>query len=384
MIKVAIVTATRAEYCFLVPLIERLNNDEEISLDLIVTGTHLSGKYGSTVKEIEKDGFPIAHRIDILTEGNKPSDISLTMSKALAKFAKCFEEDRPDAVILSGDRTEILAIAIAAANALIPIFHLHGGEVTEGALDDSIRHAITKLSYLHFTTTEVYRKRVIQLGESPDRVFNVGSLGTENILNKQLMSEKEIRNNIGIPTGLEYVIVTFHPVTLEGDTFRKDIEELCDAMESLDELFFVITGSNADVGGEEINARMKEFSQDNDNAVFVANLGMIRYLSAVKYAKCVLGNSSSGITEAPIIGTPTVNIGNRQKGRILPKSVICCSPHKGEIVEAVKKSVNMKRRKSELFGDGNTSIKIVNIVKDYLLNNKIVMKKGFYDINYND
>lgn len=380
MKKVAIVTATRAEYCFLIPLIRKLYEDNEIDLNLIVTGTHLSAKYGKTIDDINADRFPISHVINILTDGNTAFDISLTMAKALEGFARCFKEDRPDAVILSGDRTEILSIAIAAMNELIPIFHIHGGEVTEGAVDDCIRHALTKMSYLHFTSTEIYRKRVIQLGESPDRVFNVGSLGTENILNIEFMSEEEIRKDIGIPTDISYALVTYHPVTLGRETVEKDARELCEAMVKCDSLFYVITGSNADVGGQTINSIMEEFSLNHTNSIYMKNLGMRRYLSATKYATCIIGNSSSGIMEAPVIGTPTVNIGDRQRGRIMPDTVICAKAVRKDIISAIKEAERMQHKKSDIFGDGNTSRKIVNIMKDFMYSDRIKLKKGFYDL----
>ena len=302
------------------------------------------------------------------------------MSNAIFSFARCFDKDRPDGIILSGDRTETLAIAIAAMNALIPIFHLHGGEVTEGAVDDSVRHAITKLSYLHFTTTEEYRRRVIQLGEAPDRVFNVGSLGTENILNQELMSEYDLKNNIGIPKDSDFAVVTYHPVTLEGERYKQDINELLKALKRHSNLFYVITGSNADAGGEEINAMMKEFCNSNSFAVFVNNLGLKRYLSAIKYARCVIGNSSSGIMEAPIFGTPTVNIGDRQKGRIMPDTIICSDPSQESIDYAIDRALLDGRNVTEMFGDGNTSKQIVDVIKDFLLNKRIDLKKGFYDL----
>ena len=218
MKKIAIVTATRAEYGLLTPLIRRIINDKELKLELIVTGAHLSDKQEYTINAIYEDGFPISHIIPILEGGNSAYDISATMANAIRGFARCFRDDRPDMVVILGDRTEMLGIASAAMNERIPIAHIHGGEITEGAVDDCIRHALTKMSYIHFTATEEYRNRVIQLGESPNRVFNVGSLGTENILNEKLMNENEIRDDIGISLDKKYSVVTFHPVTLVDET----------------------------------------------------------------------------------------------------------------------------------------------------------------------
>lgn len=381
MKKIAIVTATRAEYGLLTPLIRKIQEDCELELDLIVTGSHLVKKQGYTINNIFNDGFPISYEIPILEAGNSPYDISLTMANALNGFARCFRDDRPDMVVILGDRTEMLAIASAAMNERIPIAHVHGGEVTEGAVDDCIRHAITKMSYLHFTATELYKKRVVQLGESPDRVYNVGALGTENILHEKLFSEDEIRKEIGIVGEYPYSVVTFHPVTLEGDgEIEEQIKELCAAMEYKKEIFFVVTGANADAGGDKINKILDEYAKKHNNILFTTNLGMKKYLSAVKYAVFVLGNSSSGIIEAPVLGTPTVNIGDRQKGRLMAKTIVGCKPNRNEIINAIEKAEKMPHIASGMYGDGNTAQQIVDIIKDYLLNNKINLKKGFFNM----
>ena len=380
MKKVAVVTATRAEYGILTPLIKAINDDSELELDLIVTGTHLSEKHGYTKKFIEADGLPIAHEIPILENGNTPYDISITMANAVRGFAECFKNDRPDIVIILGDRTEMLGIASAAMNERIPIAHLHGGEVTEGAVDDCVRHALSKMSYLHFTSTEVYRKRVIQLGESPERVFFVGALSTENILKAPLKSESVIRNDVGIPTDKPYSVVTFHPVTLEENSAKEQTLELCRAMEQKNEYFYLITMANSDAGGDTVNTIFANFADKHDNVKLVSSLGMIRYLSAVKYAKFVLGNSSSGIVEAPVLGTPTVNIGDRQRGRLMADTIINCSPDIESIVGAIKRAEIAEHTPTLMYGDGETSAKIVSVIKDYLLNGKIDLKKKFFDL----
>ena len=374
----AIVTATRAEYGLLSPLIRLINTDCELTLDLIVTGAHLSDKYGYTLDEIRKDGFDIDYEIPILDEDNSPLGISITMANAIKGFARCFKDDRPDMVVILGDRTEMLGVAVAALNERIPIAHIHGGEVTEGAIDDCIRHAITKMSYLHFASTEVYRNRIIQMGEEPDRVFNVGALGTENILSQQLLTEEVFRKDVGIPDGMDYAVVTFHPVTMEDDTVEKQIEELCESMKSKSNYFYLITGSNADAGGDKANNILRTFASDSKNRCFVQSLGMERYLSAVKYAAFVLGNSSSGIIEAPTLGTPTVNIGDRQKGRIMAPSVICCKPFVDDIVNAIERAVLFGKRPSKLYGDGHTSEKIVYEIKRSFIDG-IRLKKSFYN-----
>lgn len=380
MKKIAVVTATRAEYGILTPLIKAIDDDNELELDLIVTGTHLSEKHGYTKKFIEMDGFRISHEITILEDGNTPFDISITMANAIMGFAECFRDDRPDMVVLLGDRTEMLGIAAAAMNERIPIAHLHGGEVTEGAVDDCVRHALSKMSYLHFASTEVYRNRIIQLGESPDRVFFVGALSTENILKAPLMSERELRENVGIPKDMTYSVVTFHPVTLETNSAKRQTLELCKAMEECNENFYLITMANADAGGDMVNKLLEEFADSRKNVKLVSSLGMKRYLSAVKYCEFVLGNSSSGIIEAPVLGAPTVNIGDRQKGRLMAETIINCEPKCKDIVEAIRNAESMEHTSTLMYGDGNTSEKIISIIKDVLINEKVDLKKKFYDI----
>ena len=380
MKKIAVITATRAEYGLLIPLIRRITEDAELELCLIVTGTHLSDKYGCTINAIRKDGFLIAHEIPILEDGNTSFDISLTMANATKGFAACFRDDRPDMVVILGDRTEMLGVAVAAMNERIPIAHIHGGEVTEGAVDDCIRHALTKISYLHFTSAEVYRKRVIQMGESPERVFHVGALGLENIKNVQLFSRKELEDSIGVGLGKEYAVVTFHPETLEENTAESQVEEICAAMEARSEIFFLITAANADAGGENVNRLFMKYVEKCKNACFVYNLGTKFYLSAIKNAAFVLGNSSSGIYEAPALGVPTINIGNRQKGRLMAESVINCIPKREEIMRAMEKAEKSEHFISTLFGDGKTSEKIVKTIKVYLMKKNISLKKGFYEV----
>lgn len=380
MKKIAVVTATRAEYGILTPLIKAINDDDELELELIVTGTHLSEKHGNTIKFIRNDGFPIAHELPILEDGNTPYDISVTMANALLRTAECLRDDRPDMMVILGDRTEMLGIAAAAMNERIPIAHLHGGEVTEGAVDDCVRHALSKMSYLHFTSTEVYRRRVIQLGEDPERVFFVGALSTENILKAPLFSESEIRSEIGIPENMPYSVVTFHPVTLEADSARQQTLELCRAMEECSENYYLITMANADAGGDMVNKLLGEFADSHGNVKLVSSLGMKRYLSAVKYCSFVLGNSSSGIIEAPVLGAPTVNIGDRQKGRLMADTIINCEPDSGSIAEAIHTAETAEHHSTLMYGDGSTSEKIIAVLKDVLMNDKVDLKKKFYDI----
>lgn len=380
MKKIAIVTATRAEYGILKPLIEGLGKENEFEVQLLVTGTHLSEKHGVTQQEIIGDGNSIYRKIPILEQGNTPCDVSCTMANAIRGFALYFAQEKPDILIILGDRTEMLGICCAAMNERIPIAHLHGGELTEGAVDDCVRHAITKMSYLHFAATEVYRNRIIQMGEQPERVYNVGALGVENILNTQLLSYEDMCAQTGIPLGREYVVVTFHPVTLEDNTVEKQTEELIQAMREENKFFYLITKANADAGGDIVNEMFETFEKKQENVKLVASLGMLRYLSAVKYSAFVLGNSSSGIIEAPALGVPTVNIGDRQKGRLMSESVISCKNEVKDIVSAIASAEKVNHQESYLYGDGTTSKKIIKILKEFLQKDKIDLKKKFYDM----
>lgn len=386
--KVSILTATRAEYGLLKPLIKRLNTVENFDVRVVVTGAHLSPEFGLTYKEIEQDGINIDEKIEILLSADTPSAISKSMGLAMISFADYFEKLKPDMLIVLGDRYETLAVATVAMNQRIPIVHLHGGETTEGAIDESIRHAITKMSYLHFTSTEEYRSRVIQLGENPDRVFSVGAIGIENIVNEKLMSKSELEKSINYKLDKPYALVTFHPVTLEGNEYRKQVKELLDVCELYKDMKFIFTKANADASGRTINQMIDDFVERNNHVVAFNSLGMLRYLSALKYSTMVIGNSSSGLLEAPSFGIPTINIGDRQKGRLQADSVINCKPDKDDIERAIKIALS-KEFKEEVkntinpYGDGNTSEKIVEIIKDFILNNKINLKKKFYDCGVN-
>ncbi|NBI07141.1 UDP-N-acetylglucosamine 2-epimerase [Senegalia massiliensis] len=381
---ISIVTATRAEYGLLKPIIEKLNLIEEFDVRVVATGAHLSSEFGLTYKEIEQDGIVIDEKIEILLSSDTPSSISKSMGIAMISFADYFEKLNPDMLIVLGDRYETFAVSTVAMNQRIPIAHLYGGETTEGAIDESIRHAITKLSYLHFTSTEKYRKRVIQLGENPERVFSIGAIGIENVLNQKLMNKSEVEKSIEFMLEKPYAIVTFHPVTLEGDNSKEQIKELLSACRLYEDIKFIFTKANADSNGRVINKMIDDFVYNNDNAIAFASLGMIRYLSALKYCSMVIGNSSSGLVEAPSFGVPTINIGDRQKGRIQSDSVINCKPYKDDIKNAIDLALTQEfkiKAKNTInpYGDGNTSSKIVEIIKNFVINDKINLKKKFYD-----
>lgn len=385
MKKICVVTTTRAEYGLLYPLIRRLLVCGEWKVQLVVTGTHLEPEFGNTYQEIEKDRIPIFAKLPILAPGDGPLAVSRTMARALEGFAEYFREEQPDLLILLGDRTELLGIAAAAMNQQVPIAHIHGGELTQGAVDDSVRHALTKMSHLHFASAEEYRRRIIQLGEEPDRVFNVGALGVENILRQELFPREELSAAAGFPADRDYVVVTFHPVTREEGTAGRQVQELFAAMEQRSGLFYLITKANSDAGGRQINAYMEARTAGRENMKLVSSLGMKRYLSAVKYARFVLGNSSSGIIEAPSLGVPTVNIGDRQQGRLMAKSIIHCEPDCQAILEAMDRALERKTVSWESpYGDGTASERIVSILKERLLQGKLELKKKFYDITWSE
>ena len=387
MKRIVILTATRAEYGLLKTLMIKLSQNKNFDLRVAVTGMHLSSEFGLTVKEIEADGIIVDKKIEILLSSDTPVALSKSMGLAMIGFAEYFEDCKPDGLIVLGDRFETLAVCCAAMNARIPIFHLHGGEATEGLIDEAVRHAITKMSFLHFATTQEYKKRIIQLGEAPDRVFCVGAMGVENALNANLMTLQELEKSLGVRLGSRFAVGTFHPVTLENCTAGKQTKELLSAIDKHSETVFLFTKANADTDGRVINSLMQDYSSKHSNFYLVDSLGMCRYLSALKYAVYVIGNSSSGLIEAPSFHIPTIDIGDRQKGRIAGGTVIHCNPDAKSISEAIEKAESDSFRMeiknlANPYGDGNTSEKIIDAIKDYLLNDKIDIKKKFYDIDF--
>ena len=386
--KIAVLTATRAEYGLLKPIIQSLLNETDFDVNVVVTGAHLSKDFGCTYKEIESDGIIIDEKIDILTGTDTPTAISKSMGIAISLFAEYFEKSKPDALIVLGDRYETLAVCCAAMNARIPIIHLHGGETTQGAIDEAIRHSITKMSYLHFTSNEIHRKRVIQLGESPDRVFNVGAIGVENILKTKLLSKEELENFIDFKLDKNFALVTFHPVTLENANIEEQFKQLEDALDHFKDMKFIFTKANADAGGRTINKMIDEFIVNRSNVIAFTSMGILKYLTAMKYCSMVIGNSSSGIIEAPSFKIPTINIGNRQKGRMQAESVINCDCTEEDIVNAMNISMSNEFREKiknvvNPYGDGNTTEKIIRILKEVFSKEEISLKKEFFDIEFN-
>ncbi len=384
MKKVCVVTATRAEYGLLYPLIARLQENRNLELQLLVTGAHLEKAYGETVKEIEKDGFVPDASVPIIVD-DSPNGILKTMGNAVQYVGEALSTLKPDLLVLLGDRYEALAIASAAVVLGIPIAHLHGGEVTYGAYDEMFRHAITKMSHLHFTATEAYRNRVIQMGEEPERVFNVGALGVENILNMTLLSKEQLEQRLGFSID-NTLLATFHPVTMETVSQTDQFRALLEALEEQTTYKVLFTRPNADTNRNQLNVLLNDFAKKYPQRVKVVDsLGVLTYLSAMKYSVCVIGNSSSGIIEAPSMHVSTINIGNRQKGRICAESVIHCNPTKHEIKAALDK-VGSDDFKSILKQIKNpyelkeTSTKIVKQIEKFLesYNERCKM---FYDID---
>ena len=390
MKKIAVVTATRAEYGLLMPVIRELRKFESdvFKTDLIVTGTHLSKQYGMTILEIEADGLRIDHQISVSVKSDTALDISKNQAEVLEKFTILFMQEKYNAVLLLGDRYETLAIAIAAGNTRTPVFHLCGGDTTEGALDEWIRHSITKISYLHFVTNEESRKRVVQLGESPERVFNCGSTSIDNILRVADMIKEEVLESIGL-TDCKYAICTYHPVTLENENLEEQIDSFLNAMKAFPDLQFIVTKSNADQGGARINELLDEAAEKIDNLHVFTSLGIRRYLSLMKYAEFVLGNSSSGIIETPSFHVPTVNIGDRQRGRLQSDSIINCATDTNAIIKAIKRAMSKEHKDVcqnivSPYGNGHAAERIAGKAYETVLRGGIDLKKKFFDLEFKE
>ena len=381
---ICVFTATRAEYGLLKTIIKALIADGTFNIKVIATGAHLSPEFGMTYQEIEEDGIKIDRKIETLLSSDSPSAISKCMGMTMIGFADYFAETKPDAFMVLGDRYEALAATCAAFNARIPIIHLYGGDTTEGAADEAYRHSISKMAYLHFTSTEEYRKRIIQLGESPERVFAVGEIGIENALHTKLLTVKQLSKELGVDLSKKYAVATFHPVTLENCSAEKQIKNLLKALRKQKDMQFIFTKANADSGGHRINEILEDYCSKHKNFHLFSSLGMLKYVSAISHAEFVIGNSSSGLIEAPSFKIPTVNIGDRQRGRLMSSSVICCKPTQTDIEKAVNKALSPEFRKIvsktiNPYGDGKTSGKIVRIIKK-VFSKPIDLKKKFYDL----
>lgn len=385
MKSVCIVTGTRADYGLLKPLIAKVDKDKELQLQLVVTGMHLSDEFGLTYHEIEEDGFSITYKIEMLLSSDTSVGITKSMGVELLGFADFFEVYKPDIAIILGDRYEMLMAATAAMIAKVPIAHIHGGELSEGAIDEAIRHSITKMSHFHFTATEEYRNRVIQLGEQPQVVYNVGSLGVENIRTIELLEKSALEKSLSFQFSKNTVLVTYHPVTLENESIEQQFKNILQVLIDHKELSVIFTKANSDANGRFINHMIDDFVQNNDKrCVAFTSLGQLRYLSALQFCRVVIGNSSSGVIEVPSFGIPTVNIGDRQKGRTYSKSVINCGNSIEEIDLALNKALSdefqleILKYKNPYESEG-TSQKIIEVIKQVLYQG-INLKKEFYNI----
>ncbi len=383
MKKIAVVTTTRAEYGLLSPLIKELRKfeDDSFKVDLIVSGTHLSEEYGMTINEINDR---VDHEISIPVKSASALDISHNQAQALEKFTGYFAEQSYNAVILLGDRYETLAVALSAGNTGTPIFHLCGGDITEGAIDEWIRHSITKISYLHFTTNEESRRRVIQLGEDPSRVYNFGSTSIDNVLSVADMNRTDALKSIDL-TDCRFALCTFHPETLGSVNIDDQLNELLYAIKAFPNIHFIVTKSNADRGGARINELLDEADKTMENVRVYSSLGARRYLSLMKHSEFVLGNSSSGIIETPAFHVPTVNIGDRQRGRLQSASIINCECKKDAIVDAINHALSKQHKElcaitDNPYGSGHSGERIANRIIDTLKRGNLDLKKKFYDI----
>jgi len=381
--KICVVTGTRADYGLLHWLMRDIGEDQELQLQIIATGMHLSKEFGRTYLEIENDGFQIDEKIDISLTSDSNLEVSKSIGIGIMKFAEVFEKIKPDMLVVLGDRFEILSTVSAAMIAKIPIAHIHGGETTEGVIDEAIRHSITKMSHLHFTATDEYRKRVVQLGENPKRVFNVGGLGVDNISKLNLLTKKQLEREIGFALGDKTILVTFHPVTLEKKSSEFQFNELLASLDDLFDTRIIFTKSNSDPDGRIINQMIDEFTKNRKNTIAYSSMGYLNYLSTMQFVDFIIGNSSSGLLEAPSFKIATINIGDRQKGRIKAKSVIDCPPLRSQISEAIRNACSEEFKSSlgkvkNPYGAGGASRKILKVIKS--TNFKQILKKTFFDI----
>jgi GDP/UDP-N,N'-diacetylbacillosamine 2-epimerase (hydrolysing) len=381
--KICVVTGTRAEYGLLRWVMQGIKDDPALDLQVVATGMHLSPEFGLTYRQIEQDGFRIDRKVEMLVSSDTSVGISKSMGLGVLGFADVLSDLKPDLIILLGDRFEIFSVAVAAMAARIPVAHLHGGEATEGLIDEAIRHSITKLSHLHFVAAEEYRQRVIQLGEQPDRVFLVGGLGIDNIKRLSLLDRKQLELSIDFSFKKKNLLITFHPVTLEKETATDQMAELLSALSELQDTGLIFTLPNADTDGRKLIKMVDTFVANHSNARAYTSLGQLRYLSCIAQVDGVVGNSSSGLIEVPCFRKGTINIGDRQRGRLQASSVINSEPNKLAIRSALQHlySAEFQMTLKEVrnpYGEGGASEKIVATVKDAMLDG--ILKKRFYDI----
>jgi GDP/UDP-N,N'-diacetylbacillosamine 2-epimerase (hydrolysing) len=383
--KICVITGTRAEYGNLRWLLEGIDADPELELQIIVTGMHLSPYYGNTYKEIELDGFTIDQKVEILLSSDTPSALSKSTGLGVIGFGDAFASLKPDIIAVLGDRYEILAACISATFARIPIAHYHGGEATEGLIDEPIRHSITKMSHIHFVAAKKYQERVVQMGEAPQTVHLVGGMGVDSITRLQLLRKSDLERQLGFRFGEKNLIITFHPVTLEDSTAATQFNNLLDALTELMDYKFIFTKPNSDTEGHQISTLIDRFVEQNSNrSISFVSMGQLKYLSALQYVDAVVGNSSSGLAEAPTFKIGSINIGDRQRGRLKAESVIDCDPTVTAIKTAFKKLSSpdfQQRLKCVInpYGPPGACEKSIEILKS--VNLSTILKKKFYDIN---
>jgi len=381
MKKLIVITGSRSEYGLLKNLIELLKNDKKINLKLVVTGSHLSKKFGSSNKEIKNDGLKISKKIKILNSGDSPSSINKFFAKGVVKFSKYLSNEKPDSIIILGDRYEIFSAAISASFLNIPIIHINGGDSTEGAIDEFIRHSITKMSWLHFVTNNLSKKRILNMGENPKNIFCVGSLGVERIKKTKFLKEDLLKKELNIDLKKKTILITYHSETKSKNTPERDLKEIINALSKIKETNLVFTAPNADTFNNSIFKMINNFIKEKKNCFYFRSLGFLKYISLLKYSDCVLGNSSSGIIEAPTLNIPTINIGDRQKGRICAKSVINCPPKRKIIFKKITKVLSESYKKQLIniknpYYMRDTAKNIYNIIKNS--KNPKNLKKKFY------
>jgi GDP/UDP-N,N'-diacetylbacillosamine 2-epimerase (hydrolysing) len=381
--KICVVTSSRADYGLLRWVMQGIKDDPELNLQIIATGMHLSPTFGLTYRVIEEDGFRVDAKVEILGSSDSPATIAESMGRALAGTAKAFSELKPDLVVVLGDRFEIFAATAAALVTKIPVAHLHGGETTIGAFDEAFRHSITKMSHLHFVATDEYRSRVLQLGENPKNVYLVGGVGIDSIKSLPLLSKEDFENHLGTKLHTKSLLITFHPVTLDSDSPEQQMKELLAALSHLHDTTLIFTMPNADTGGRMLIKMIEEFVGQNENAKMFISLGQLNYLSCISHVDGVVGNSSSGLTEVPTFKKGTINVGDRQMGRIQASSVINCEPKEKDIKRAIE-TLYSHDFKSNLattinpYGEGGASARIVKALKEASLEG--IVKKTFYDL----
>ena len=381
--KICVVTGSRADYGLLRWVMEDIRSTPGLELQVIATGMHLSPEFGLTYREIEKDSLHIDRKVEMLLSSDTPTGLAKSMGLGLIGFGEALQQLQPDLMLVLGDRFEIFSAVSAALVARIPVAHLHGGETTEGAFDEAIRHSITKMSHLHFVAATEYRKRVIQLGEHPDSVFLVGGLGIDNIKKFELLERTALEQSLDFRFGKRNLLITFHPVTLERSTTAQQMTELLSSLEALADTHLIFTLPNADTDSRVLFNMIEQFVAKHPNARAYTSLGQLRYLSCIAQVDGVVGNSSSGLTEVPSLHKGTVNIGDRQRGRLKADSVIDCSPDRQSIDAALRRLYSLTFQASlktirTLYGESGASEKIIQILRDFPLEN--ILKKTFYDI----